>query len=158
MKRKQQSELGLSFMVMIPAVRDGTSIIRTPEDAVAQFEDLRQASQECFAVAFLNAKNRLLDKRIITVGIADSALVHPREVFRPAILAQACAIVLCHNHPSSDATPSAEDVRITRQLIQAGQVIGIKVLDHVVIGRVREAGSGERGFVSLRESGVVEFN
>lgn len=154
---RTQGELGLSFLVTVPVVRDGTAIVRTPEDAAAQFDELRQAGQECFAVAYLNAKNRLLDKRVITLGIVDTSLVHAREVFRPAIVAQASAVVLCHNHPSGDVTPSAEDVRITRQLIQAGRVIGISVLDHVVIGRVRQEGSNERGFCSLRESGVVEF-
>ena len=84
--------------------------------------------------------------------------MHPREVFRPGILAQAAAIILAHNHPSSDCTPSAEDIRITRQLVQAGQVIGIKVLDHVIVGRPGPAGSNEKGHLSLRESGLVEFD
>jgi DNA repair protein RadC len=82
---------------------------------------------------------------------AGSGLVHPREVFRAAILDGAGAIILAHNHPSGDPTPSSEDIRITRQLVEAGKILDIEVLDHVVVGR------GERPFLSLRESGLVSF-
>lgn len=155
MKRKQQGELGLSFLCHIPLVREGGQSVRTPEDAAMAMSEIRDAAQELFAVLCLNTRNHLVDKKVVTVGVADSCLVHPREVFRQAILAQAVAIVVCHNHPSGDFSPSAEDIRLTRQLVQAGQVIGIKVLDHVILGRPRQGES--RWFLSLREGGLAEF-
>jgi len=103
----------------------------------------------------LNAKYRLLDRKLITLGIADASLVHPREVFRAAIQDGAAAIVISHNHPSGDPTPSAEDLRITRQLVEAGRIIGIEVLDHVIIGR--PDATRTQAFLSLRESGLVTF-
>jgi DNA repair protein RadC len=85
----------------------------------------------------------------------DASLIHPREVFRKAIQGNCAAVIIVHNHPSGDPTPSAEDVRVTRQLVQAGRIVGIKVVDHVVIGRrVAERRSDH---VSLREAGLVDF-
>jgi DNA repair protein RadC len=155
MKRKQQGELGLSFLCHIPLAREGGRCVRAPEEAANEMVEIRDAAQEMFGVLCLNTRNHLLDKKIVSVGVADSCLVHPREVFRQAILTQSAAVIVCHNHPSGDCTPSAEDIRITRQLIQAGQVIGIKVLDHVIVGRPKE---GEpRWYLSLREGGLAEF-
>jgi len=91
---------------------------------------------------------------MVTPGLADASLVHPREVFRTAIENTASAMVLVHNHPSGDSTPSAEDIRITRQLIEAGKIIDIKVIDHVVIGR---STNGSPAFLSMRESGLCAF-
>jgi DNA repair protein RadC len=91
----------------------------------------------------------------VSKGILDSSLVHPREVFKPAIQSGCAALILMHNHPSGDPAPSADDVRITRQLIQAGQVIGIKVLDHVILGR--PSADRRTDFLSMREAGLVEF-
>ena len=91
-----------------------------------------------------------------TLGVADSCLVHPREVFRGAIMKNACAIIVVHNHPSGDSAPSAEDVRITKQLIEAGKVVDIKVLDHVILCPP----SGDEGkgqCFSLREQGLCTF-
>ena len=87
---------------------------------------------------------------------ADASLVHPREVFRGAIRNGACSVILAHNHPSGDCTPSAEDIRITKNLVEAGKIIDIKVMDHVVIGRKTELTTVDH--VSLRESGLVDFN
>lgn len=125
--------------------------IRTPADARAALPNLAMFAQEAFAVLTLNRKNRLLGRHVVTLGLADASLVHPREVFRQAILDNACSIVLAHNHPSGDPTPSAEDVRITRQLVDAGRIIGIQVIDHVVIGR------GATPLTSLREAGLIAF-
>lgn len=129
--------------------------VQTPEDVANVCADLKDLAQEAFQVLLLNTRNKLINRHLVSLGIMDSALVHPREVFCPAILQQAAAIVLVHNHPSGDSSPSAEDVKLTKQLIQSGQIIGIKVMDHVIIGRPSE---GVRGFISLRESGVCEFD
>ena len=154
-----------SFRVDMPLVREsmqdanGSPVrARSPEDIAALCEDIRLSAQEAFIVIDLNAKNNVIDKRLVTLGLLDASLVHPREVFRGAITSGAAAVVVAHNHPSGDPTPSAEDIRITRQLVEAGRVLDIRVLDHVVIGRPNAAGNGTPGFLSMRESGLVDFS
>lgn len=90
---------------------------------------------ECLAVLMLNTRRRLKAHQFVSIGTLDTLLVHPREVFRAAIIAGAAALILMHNHPSGDATPSDADIRVTRDLIRAGQLIKIEVLDHVIIGQ-----------------------
>ncbi len=126
---------------------DGT-LITTPEQVDNYLKELKTAAQECFILIALNAKNRVIEKCIVSLGTVSSALVHPREVFRALIQASASSTILVHNHPSGDPTPSAEDIKITRQLVSAGEIMGIKVLDHVIIGD---------SSLSLRESGLVQF-
>lgn len=128
--------------------------IRTPEDAYKMMEDVASLPNEVFAVLAMNSKNFVIDKFLVTQGILDASLVHPREVFRHAIIVGAAAIVLCHNHPSGDPTPSAEDIQITKQIVEAGKIIDIKVLDHVIVSNNKPPA---KPFVSLRESGIVEF-
>ena len=141
-----------SFNLALPVVREASQVCcRTPEDVARVVADTAQLAQEAFTVITLNTKYKVIDRHMITLGIADASLVHPREVFRTAIQDSASAIVLTHNHPSGDPNPSAEDLRITRQLLEAGRIIDIDILDHVIIGR------GERPFISLRESGLVSF-
>jgi len=127
---------------------------RTPEDVCRIMEDLTVLPQEAFAVLAVNSKNFVIDKYVPTLGIIDAALIHPREVFRHAIMVSASAIILVHNHPSGDTTPSSEDIRITKQLVEAGRIVDIKVLDHVIVGKKSES---IKGFTSLREAGIVEF-
>lgn len=90
---------------------------------------------ECFAVLLLNVRRRVKGHQIVSTGTMESLLVHPREVFRLAIMASAAALVLAHNHPSGEPTPSAADIKVTRDLIRAGQLLKIEVLDHVIIGK-----------------------
>ncbi len=104
---------------------------------------LRDLVQEEFHALLLNAQHAVLRDVTVTRGILDASLVHPREVFRPAIEESAAAVILVHNHPSGDPTPSAEDHAVTRQMEQAGAAVGIPVLDHVVI-----AGSGYRSLLA----------
>lgn len=132
--------------------------VRTPEDVWRLLEPrLPALDTEVFWVLHLDTKNRLKGPPVeVTRGLLDASLVHPREVFRRAIRAAVSAVVLAHNHPSGDPSPSAEDVRITRQLVEAGRVVDIKVLDHVVVGRCPQ--DGQRPFVSLREEGMVNFD
>jgi DNA repair protein RadC len=91
--------------------------------------------QEEFHVVTLDTKNQVIDTHTVTVGTLDASLIHPREVFRPAIKDAAASVILVHNHPSGDATPSKEDFAVTRRLESAGELLGIKVLDHIVLGR-----------------------
>ena len=140
----------------MPLVRElAGSFIRTPEDAYKACIDLTTLAQECFLVLSLTTRNGLLNRHMVSLGIVDATLVHPREVFRQVISDSASSCVLAHNHPSGDTTPSAEDLKITRQLIEAGKIIDIKVLDHVIVGRTRSAGCNP--WLSLREAGLAEF-
>lgn len=100
---------------------------------------------ECFVVLLLNTRRRVKGHQLLTIGTMDTILVHPREVFRGAIIGAAAAVVIMHNHPSGDPSPSEADIKVTRDLIRAGQLLRIEVLDHVIIGN--------QSRVSLREQG-----
>lgn len=102
--------------------------------------------REQFVVVLLDGKNQVLGFNVVSTGSLTAALVHPREVFKPAIAGSAAALILVHNHPSGDAAPSAEDEAITTRLRQVGELVGIRVLDHVVIG-------DDGHFVSMAETG-----
>jgi DNA repair protein RadC len=104
------------------------------------------AECECFVVLMLNTRRRVKGHYLVSVGTQDTILVHPREVFRLAIMTAAAAIVLTHNHPSGDATASQADVTVTRDLIRAVQLLKIEVLDHVVIGNPAHSSLRELGF------------
>jgi DNA repair protein RadC len=128
-------------------------LLDTPEAvALLMREDARARNVETFQVLLLNTRRRLLGEPVkISDGTLDTILVHPREVFKPAISANAAAIVLAHNHPSGDPTPSEADIKVTRDLIRAGQLLKIEVLDHVILGR--KTAEREKDYVSLRELG-----
>ena len=104
--------------------------------------------REQFWVLLLNGKNRAIGLNLVSVGALTAALVHPREVMKPAILGNAAAIVLVHNHPSGDPAPSAEDLALTQRLWAAGELLGIRVLDHVVVG-------DEGAYCSLADQGAL---
>ena len=124
------------------------TVLSSPAQVYAAFgplmEDLRH---EVFRIALLDAQNGLLCDRIVSEGTLSATLVHPREVFKPAILECAASVILLHNHPSGDPTPSREDIRLTRQLVECSRMLDVPIHDHVVIGRGR--------FVSLAEQGIV---
>ncbi len=123
--------------------------LRSPEDVFRHFgARLRRLSQERFVVLFLDGRHRVLGEETVSQGTLTASLVHPREVFRPALRASAAALILVHNHPSGDPTPSAEDRVVTERLARAGEVLGVRVLDHVIVA--------ERGYVSLREDGTLD--
>jgi DNA repair protein RadC len=128
-------------------LRSGETV-RGPADVHRHFHArLRDARHERFLLLLLDGRHRLLREVVISQGTLTASLVHPREVFRPALREAAAAVVLVHNHPSGDPTPSLEDREITERLAQAGELLGIPVLDHVVVA--------ERGYASLRELGVI---
>ncbi len=108
-------------------------IIDSPEKAVEQLSDIRDKKQEYFVVLTLDGANRLIAKRIITIGTLTSSLVHPREVFADAITDRAASIIVAHNHPSGELKPSVADIEITDRLRKAGDLMGIQLLDHVII-------------------------
>lgn len=129
-----------------------TPLLDTPE-RVADFlrEDYRRYEVESFQALLLNTRRRLIRIEKLSQGTLDTILVHPREVFRPAIAANASALILVHNHPSGDPTPSEADVQVTRDLIRAGQLLKIELLDHVILGLRTD--KCPKGYVSLRELG-----
>ena len=114
-------------------------------------ESNRLKNVEAFQVLLLNTRKKLIRVEEISAGTLDTLLVHPREVFRAAIAANAAAIVLVHNHPSGDPTPSEADIKVTRDLIRAGQLLKIEVVDHVILGRT--TAERAKDYASLRELG-----
>ncbi len=122
--------------------------ISRPDDVYAILgASLRDEKQEHVVVLLLNTKNRLIGQVDVTKGTLDTSLLHPREVFREAIRQSASSIILVHNHPSGDPTPSSDDIIMTRRIHEAGQVVGIELLDHVVLG--------DRRWVSLKAQGIL---
>ena len=101
---------------------------------------------ECFVALLLNTRRRVKGHALISTGTLDTLLVHPREVFRPAIIAAASALVIAHNHPSGESTPSEADIKVTRDLIRAGQLLKIEVLDHVIMGADRHSSLRSLGY------------
>jgi len=117
--------------------------IRGPDDIVRLVgPKLRREQREHFLVLLLNARHEVTGQETVSVGSLNASIVHPREVFRPAVTQAAAALVLVHNHPSGDPEPSEEDVAITKRLVEVGELLGIQVIDHVIVA--------SRGVVSLR--------
>lgn len=128
--------------------RETRLTVRRPQDAADYLmEELRYLKKEHFICLFLNTKNQLIAQETLSVGTLNASLVHPREVFRAAIKCSSASLICVHNHPSGDPTPSPEDVTLTRRLVEAGELVGIDVLDHIVIG--------EQQFISLKEQGLM---
>ena len=127
--------------------QDGLSFSHPATIARYYMEDLRHANQEQMKLLLLNTKSRLIGETDISKGTVNSAVISPRELFVEALQKNAVSIVLLHNHPSGDPTPSKEDVLITRRIQEAGRLIGVELLDHIVIG--------DNCYVSLREKGLV---
>ncbi len=109
--------------------------------------EMRYLDREHLKAILLNARNRVLDVVTVSVGTLTASLAHPRECFKEAVRQSAAAIIFVHNHPSGDPTPSPEDIALTRQLCEAGRLLGIEVLDHLIIG--------DGVFVSLKERGLL---
>jgi DNA repair protein RadC len=107
--------------------------INTAKEAVAQLQELRTAKKEYFVALYLNARNQLIHKETISVGTLNASLVHPREVFKPAIDCLAASIIVAHNHPSGGCEPSEADVMLTGRLADAGKLLGVEVADHLVV-------------------------
>lgn len=133
-------ELGRRFF---RGSRDGAPVLRTAKDVFEHTVDMRRLSKEHLRGLYLNGHYQVIHDETISVGTVDSNIVHPREVFRPAIAYGAAGIVLVHNHPSGNAAPSDSDKRVTTQIAEAGRILGIDLVDHVVVT--------EKGFTSVPE-------
>lgn len=138
-------ELGRRVTTLAPAER---AIIRTPDDVAALLMPrFRYETKESFIAILLSTKNHVLKTAVISVGSLNASIVHPRELFREAINASAAAVILAHNHPSGDPAPSPEDVSLTRKLVDAGKLLDIPVLDHIVLG--------DGKYISFKEKGIL---
>jgi len=155
--RELRAAMELGRRMHANADDSGRPTVKTPEDVLKLLrQDVRALDAEVFWTLLLDAKNRLNCKPVdVSRGILDASLVHPREVFKAAIRTASAAIVLAHNHPSGDPTPSTEDIRITKQLVETGKIVDIRVVDHVIVARSAVTGPGE--YVSMREEGLVDF-
>lgn len=120
--------------------------ITRPVDAVGLLADIKDHRKEHFVALFLNARNQVICREDVSVGSLNASLVHPREVFAPAVGSSAASVILAHNHPSGDVTPSREDIELTRRMVQAGEIMGIEVLDHLIVASGR--------FLSMKEANL----
>jgi DNA repair protein RadC len=132
--------------------RDESPVLDNPETVVNYMRETnRLRDVESLQLLLLNVRNKLIRVEEISDGLVDTLLVHPREVFRAAIMANAAAVILLHNHPSGDPTPSDADIKVTRDLIRAGQLLKIEILDHVILGRATSTRT--KDYSSLKELG-----
>lgn len=120
-----------------------SALILSPKDVWENCKDIRESKKEHFVVFYLDARNQEIKREIISIGTLDANLVHPREVFEPAIKHTAAQIIVAHNHPSGNPEPSDDDIAITKRLQEAGKILGIEVIDHVVIAK--------EAFLSVKE-------
>ncbi len=127
----------------VPVIKSPTEVYQAAKQLLA----LHEKPQEHFCILCLNTKNKIVGVHTISIGSLNASIVHPREVFKAAILNNASRIICLHNHPSGDPEPSKEDIEITRRLVEAGEIIGIEVLDHVIIGEQRYLSMKERGLM-----------
>jgi DNA repair protein RadC len=122
-------------------------VVKTPEDVASLVKvRLRGKKKEYFLVLLLDTRNQLIKMSEISIGSLDTSIVHPREVFKEAISASAASVIFAHNHPSGDAAASEDDIKLTKRLTEAGEIVGIDVLDHIIIG--------DKKFLSLKREGL----
>lgn len=130
--------------------------IRSPE-AIAKLarKIIRENGKEHVILFCLDGNHSVVAYNVVSVGTANSAPIHPREVFQPAILAGAVSIVLCHNHPSGNVEPSREDITVTKMLVEASKYLGIKLLDHVIVGETRHHSMYEHGQLDTSRGSTI---
>lgn len=146
LRLKAAFELGIRCVVS--ARERAIRTVRAPADAAALLApEMRELDREHFKALLLNTKNGILKVVTVAVGSLNAALVHPRELFKAAVAASAAGIILVHNHPTGNPEPSAEDADLTLRFVKCGELMGIRLVDHIVIG-------GDR-FVSMRERGII---
>ena len=123
------------------------AVYLTPKEVWEELKDIRDNKKEHFVIFYLDSRNQEIKREIISVGSLNANLVHPREVFEPAVRNLAAQIILAHNHPSGDPQPSEDDLEMTKRLVEAGKILGIEVIDHIIITKT--------GFVSFKEKGLI---
>ena len=121
--------------------------INSSEDAIKELAHIKENKKENFVVLYLDARNKLIYKETVSIGSLNANLVHPREVFEPAVRYLAAQIVLAHNHPSGDPEPSEDDLLLTKKLVESGKILGIEVFDHIIVAK--------DGFFSFKNKGLI---
>lgn len=151
--QREKHQAFLDLYRMSSDINTKNPVIDSPDTAAAFFRSVMDQAhdKEAFVVAFLNTKNRVIDHELVSLGTINSSIVHPREVFRNAIINKANSVILCHNHPSGNLTPSSEDLNITKRLTETGNILGIQVLDHLIIN-----GLNRNEVYSFKSNGVME--
>lgn len=119
----------------------------SPQDVFDNLKDIRESKKEHFVVFFLDSRNQQIHREIISIGTINASLVHPREVFEPAVKHLAVQVILSHNHPSGDLEPSEDDLAVNKRLVESGKILGIEVLDHIIVGPT--------GYLSLKEKAAL---
>lgn len=124
-----------------------TRLILSPSDVWSELHDIRDKRKEHFVVFYLDVRNQIIKRDVISIGTLNASLVHPREVFEPAIRDGAAQVIVSHNHPSDIVVPSEEDKKLTNRLISAGEILGIEVLDHIIVSKST--------FLSFKKHGLI---
>jgi DNA repair protein RadC len=124
-----------------------TDLIMCPKDVWHEMQDVRDHKREHFVIFYLDTRNQIIKREVISVGTLNASLIHPREVFEPAIRYSTAQIIIAHNHPSGITDPSEEDLDISKRLIEAGKILGIDILDHIIVAK--------SGYKSLKEANLL---
>jgi len=122
-------------------------IYLSPKEVWEELKDLRDHKKEHFVIFYLDSRNQEIKREIVSVGSLNANLVHPREVFEPAVRNLAAQVILAHNHPSGDTEPSEDDLELTKRLVESGKILGIEVIDHIIVVK--------NGFLSLKEKNLI---
>ena len=122
-------------------------LLLSPKDVWDELKDIRDHKKEHFVIFFLDSRNQEIKREIVSVGSLNTSLVHPREVFEPAVRHLAAQVIIAHNHPAGDPSPSQEDSDITKQLVNAGKILGIEIIDHVIVTKDK--------FLSMKQKGIL---
>ena len=147
---RQSETLAAAFELTKRALKEGQGVVPSitqPRDAIPFIADIRNLRKEHFLALFLNGRHQIIHREDVSVGSQNASLVHPREVFSPAVGTSAASVILAHNHPSGEPNPSQQDICLTRRLVQAGEILGIDVLDHLIVT--------EQAFSSMKELGML---
>ncbi len=123
------------------------ALLLSPAEVFAELKDIIPLKKEHCLVFYLDTVHQIIKREVVAIGILNASLIHPREIFEPAVRQVAAEIIIAHNHPSGDPTPSENDIILTKRLAEAGQILGITLLDHVIVGA--------RGYISLKDKGII---
>lgn len=143
----KSSQILSAFELARRHLLDKAARIQCAADVLPWLADISTKSQEHFVCITLNGANEVIQKRIVTIGLLDRSLVHPRDVFADVISDRAASVIFAHNHPSGNLAPSVDDLKTQDQLVQAAEILGIRVLDHIVVGK--------KGYFSFQEGGLI---
>ncbi len=124
-----------------------STVVLSPKEIWEEMKEVRNSKKEYCYIFFLDVRNQVIKKELISVGNLNSSLIHPREVFEPAVRYSTAQIIISHNHPSGESDPSEEDLILTRRLVEAGKIMGIEIIDHVIVA--------EKNYLSLKERGLM---